>query len=201
MRSNFEILSRAWDALKSKWLLAIGLCVLHLLVNSVVGSVGLGLGTLVVSGALTFGFSRAMVLIYRGHVPRVETYFDGFKHFLPTLFAFVLVGVIVFIGSILLVIPGIIAGLGLSQTYYVLQDNPDMGAEAALQESWRLTWKNGNMWKVFFMGFLTVFVLLGGALAFGVGLFFAFPLVSVMLAGLYEELRLQDGGAGRVEFM
>ena len=134
-------------------------------------------------------------------MPRVETYFDGFKHFLPTLFAFVLVGVIVFIGSILLVIPGIIAGLGLSQTYYVLQDNPDMGAEAALQESWRLTWKNGNMWKVFFMGFLTVFVLLGGALAFGVGLFFAFPLVSVMLAGLYEELRLQDGGAGRVEFM
>lgn len=201
MRSNFEILSRAWDALGPQWLLAIGLCVLHGIATSVLGAVGLGLGSLVLSGALTFGFSRAMVLIYRGHVPRVETYFDGFKHFLPTLFAFVLVGVIVFIGSILLVIPGIIAGLGLSQTFYVLQDNPDMGAEAALQESWRLTWKNGNMWKVFFMGFLSFFVLLGGALAFGVGLFFAFPLVSVMFAGLYEELRLQEGGAGRVEFM
>ena len=103
MRSNFEILSRAWDALGSQWLLAIGLCVLHGAVNLVLGSVGFGLGSLVAGGALTFGFNRAMVLIYRGHVPRVETYFDGFKHFLPTLFVFLLLGVIVFIGSILLV--------------------------------------------------------------------------------------------------
>lgn len=201
MRSNFEILSRAWDALSSKWLLAIGFCVLHGIVNLVVGSVGFGLGSLVVSGALTFGFNRAMVLIYRGHVPRVETYFDGFKHFLPTLFAFLLVGVIVFIGSILLVIPGIIAGIGLSQTFYILQDNPEMGAEAALKESWRLTWKNGNMWKVFFMGFLSLFVGIAGLLVLGVGFFFAFPLVSVMTAGLYEELRLNDAESGGVEFV
>ena len=201
MRSNFQILSRAWDALGSQWLLAIGLCVLHGIVNLVLGSVGFGLGSLVAGGALTFGFNRAMVLIYRGHVPRVETYFDGFKQFLPTFFAFLLVGVIVFIGSMLLVIPGIIAGIGLSQTFYILQDNPEMGAEAALQESWRLTWKNGNMWKVFFMGFLSLFVMLGGLLAFGVGLFFAIPLISVMMAGLYEELRLNDNASGRVEFV
>ena len=131
----------------------------------------------------------------------METYFDGFKHFLPTFFVFLLVGVIVFIGSILLVIPGIIAGIGLSQTFYILQDNPEMGSEAALQESWRLTWKNGNMWKVFFMGVLSFFVMLGGLLAFGVGLFFAIPLISVMMAGLYEELRLNDTASGRVEFV
>ena len=70
-----------------------------------------------------------------------------------------------------------------------------------MQESWRLTWKNGNMWKVFFMGFLSFFVMLGGVLAFGVGLFFAIPLISVMMAGLYEELRLNDTASGRVEFV
>ena len=201
MRSNFELMSLAWEALRPQWLLAIGICVLHGIIGSVVGSVGFGLGTLALSGALSFGFNRTMVLIYRGHVPRVETYFDGFKHFLPTLFAFLLVSVIAFVGFILLVIPGIIAIVGLSQTFYILQDDPGMGAEAALQESWRLTWKNGHMWKVFGMSVLSLLIVLGGVLAFGVGLLVAVPLVSVMASGLYEELRLDGEVVGGHEFV
>ena len=201
MRSNLDLLSRAWDALGNQWLLAMAICVLNGILTSVLSSVGFGLGSLLLGGALAFGMSRVMVLIYRGHVPSVDTYFDGFRHFLPTLIASLLLAVLVLMGTVLLVIPGIVAAIGLSQTFYVLQDHPEMGAEAALKESWRLTWTNGNMWKVLFMGFLSFFVLLGGALAFGVGLFIAYPLVSVMLAGLYEELRLNDSGAGRVEFV
>ena len=205
MRSNLDILSRSWDALSSKWLLAIGLVVLHGILNSVIGSVGFGLGTLALSGALSFGLSRTMVLIYRGHTPQFETYFDGFKHFLPTLVAFLLVSVIVLVGFVLLIIPGIIAAIGLSQTFYVLQDRPELGAEGAIRESWRLTWTNGNMLKVFFMSILSALVALGGLLVLGVGLLFAIPLVSVMAGGLYEELRVADGQAphesGRVEFV
>ena len=193
MRSNLEILSRSWDALSSKWLLAIGIVLLHTIVNGVVGSVGFGLGTLALGGALSFGISRTMVLIYRGHTPQVETYFDGFKHYLPTLISFLLVSVIVLVGIVLLVIPGIVAAIGLSQAFYVLQDQPELGAEGAIRESWRLTWTNGNMLKVFLMGFVIFFVTLGGLLALGVGLLFAIPLVSVMAGGLYEELRLADG--------
>ena len=193
MRSNLEILSRSWDALDSKWLLAIGIVLLHTIVNGVVGSVGFGLGTLALGGAFSFGMSRTMVLLYRGHTPQIETYFDGFKHYLPTLIAFLLVSVIVLVGCVLLIIPGIIAAIGLSQTFYVLQDRPELGAEGALRESWRLTWTNGRMWKVFFMNILIFFVTLGGLLALGVGLLFALPLVSVMAGGLYEELRLADG--------
>ena len=205
MRSNLDILSRSWDALSSTWLLAIGLVLLHGILNSVIGSVGFGLGTLALSGALSFGLSRTMVLIYRGHTPQFETYFDGFKHFLPTLVAFLLVSVIVLVGFVLLIIPGIIAAIGLSQTFYVLQDRPELGAEGAIRESWRLTWTNGNMLKVFFMSILSALVALGGLLVLGVGLLFAIPLVSVMAGGLYEELRVADGQAphesGRVEFV
>ena len=193
MRSNLEILSRSWDALSSKWLLAIGIVLLHTIVNGVVGSIGFGLGTLALGGALSFGMSRTMVLIYRGHTPQVETYFDGFKHYLPTLISFLLVSVIVLVGIVLLIIPGVVAAIGLSQTFYVLQDQPELGAEGAIRESWRLTWTNGNMLKVFLMGFVIFFVTLGGLLALGVGLLFAVPLVSVMAGGLYEELRLADG--------
>lgn len=192
MRSNLNILSYSWDTLRSKWLLAIGLNLLHVAVSSVIGMIGMGIGNVALGGALAFGFNRTMVQIYRGQTPAIETYFDGFRIYLPTLIAFLLTAAIVLAGFVLLVIPGVIAAIGLSQVFYVLQDQPELGAEAAVRESWRLTWTNGNMWKVFGMMLLSVLVGLGGLLAFGVGLFFAIPLISVMTAGLYEELRLSD---------
>ena len=68
-----------------------------------------------------------------------------------------------------------------------------MGAVEALKESWRLVWSQGHFWKVVGMAFLSVFVILLGALALGVGLFFAVPLVAVAGAGLYEELKGDHG--------
>lgn len=201
MRSNIDILSRSWDALGSKWILAIGLSLLHVLVSGAIGTFGFGLGTLLVGGALSFGFNRTMVQIYRGETPALETYFDGFRHFLPTLVAYLILGVATMIGFVLLIIPGIIVALGLSQVYFVMQDRPELGVEGSLKESWRLTWTNGNMLKVLGMGFLALFVVIGGALALGVGLFIAIPLVSVMSAGLYEEIRLNDSEQGRVDFV
>lgn len=201
MRSNVEILSQSWDALSSKWLLAIGLVVLHFAISSMVGSVGMGIGSLALSGALAFGFNRTMVQIYRGQTPAIETYFDGFRTYLPTLVAFLLVGAIVCVGFALLIIPGIVAALGLSQVFYILQDQPELGVEGAVWESWRLTWTNGNMWKVFGMVLLCALVALGGLLALGVGLFVAVPLVFVMQAGLYEELRQNDAQGGPATFV
>ena len=199
MRSNLNILSYSWDTLRSKWLLAIGFNLLHVAVSIVIGMVGMGLGNVALGGALAFGFNRAMVQIYRGQTPAIDTYFDGFRTYLPTLIVFLLTAATVVAGFVLLVIPGVIAAIGLSQVFYVLQDQPELGAEAAVRESWRLTWTNGNMWKVFGMMLLSMLVGLGGLLAFGVGLFFAIPLISVMTAGLYEELRLSDSQSGPVE--
>ena len=126
-----------------------------------------------------------MVLIYRAR-PQVETYFDGFKHYLPTLVAFLLVSVIVLVGSVLLIIPGIIAAIGLSQTFYILKTNLNWEPRVP-SRSWRMTWTNGHMWKVFFMHFLIFFVTLGGLLALGVGLLHTAPLGSVM-AGLVRRV-------------
>ena len=148
MRANIDILSRAWQQLQSPWLVAIALTLLHSLISFVVGSVGMGLGSLVLSGALTFGFNRTMVQIYRGQTPKVETYFDGFQHFLQTLILFLLITTICMVGFVLLFIPGLIAVVGLSQAFYVLQDRPELGAIEALKESWRLVWSQGHFWKV-----------------------------------------------------
>ena len=43
MRANIDILSRAWQQLQPRWLVAIALTLLHSLISFVVGSVGLSL--------------------------------------------------------------------------------------------------------------------------------------------------------------
>ena len=201
MRANIDILSRAWQQLQPRWLVAIALTLLHTLITSVVGSVGLGFGSLVLTGALTFGFNRTMVQIYRGQTPQFETYFDGFQHFLQTLILFLLITTICMAGFVLLFIPGLIVAVGLSQSFYVLQDRPELGAVEALKESWRLVWSQGHFWKVVGLGLLSLFVVFLGALAFGVGLFFAIPVVSVAGAGLYDELRGPSFDAEEVHFV
>jgi uncharacterized membrane protein len=83
----------------------------------------------------------------------------------------------------------------------VLQDRPELGAIEALKESWRLVWSQGHFWKVVGLGLLSLFVILLGALAFGVGLLFAIPLVSVAGAGLYDELKGPSFDTDGVDFV
>ena len=200
MRANIDILSRAWQQLQPRWLVAIALTLLHYFIAYVVES-AVGLGSLALSGALTFGFNRTMVQIYRGHTPKFETYFDGFQHFMQTLILFLLITTICMVGFVLFVIPGLIAGVGLSQSFYVLQERPELGAIEALKESWRLVWSQGHFWKVVGLSLLSLFVILLGVLAFGVGLFFAIPVVSVANAGLYDELKGPSFDAEGVHFV
>jgi uncharacterized membrane protein len=201
MTSNARIQSISWHALKANGLVTFALVVLHGVLSAILGNFGFGLGSLLLSGALSYGFSRTMVQVYRGQTPAINTYFDGFQRFVDTLICTLLVGAIVVVGMVFLFIPGIIAALGLSQVFFVLQDRDDLDAIGAVKESWRLVWTNGNMLKVLGMAFRTLFVLLLGALAFGVGLFVAIPLISVMGAGLYEEIKRADRlGGGDVHF-
>jgi uncharacterized membrane protein len=200
MTSNADILSISWQAFKANGLITFGLVVLHGVLTSILGNVAFGLGSLLLSGALSYGFSRTMVQVYRGQTPALNTYFDGFQRYVDTLVATLLIGVIVVVGLVFLIIPGIIAAIGLSQVFYVLQDRDDLDAIGAIKESWRLVWTNGHMWKVFFMGFLMLFVLILGLLALGVGLLVAIPLISVMGAGLYEEIKRADATGGPVHF-
>ena len=192
MRSNLELMSRAWDAYRAQWLSAIGFSTLHGVASSVAGGLGAGVGTFVCSGPLAFGFCRAMVLIHRGHQPGLETYFDGFKRFVPSMVAFLLSparrggGIHAPGGS------RRAAGLGLVPNLLHSQDHPEMGAEEAARKL-AADLGPGQHGKVIGIGLLMVGVLLLGLLALGVRVIIAAPLASLMAAGLYEELRLSDG--------
>jgi hypothetical protein len=101
-----------------------------------------------------------------------------------------MVGIVVVIGFVLLIVPGVIAMLGLYLTqFYVVEAN--MGPIEAMKASWEST--KGQKGDIFVLILLSFFVILGGILAFCVGIFVAIPVIWVAMAIAY--LRISGRGA------
>lgn len=110
-----------------------------------------------------------------------------FKEIRPELFLkffimTVLVTIIIVLGTILLIIPGIIAAIGLQFAGYFLVDTG-----SSISESMKMSWHNtkGFRLKLFWLVILVGLVNILGALMLGVGLFITIPLTSLVLSHVY----------------
>jgi hypothetical protein len=107
------------------------------------------------------------------------------QQFWKYLGATILVGLITITGFILLIIPGVIAVLGLMFTKYLVIDRK-LGPVQALKASWRIT--KGH--KLHLLGFIIVSGLLNlaGAIALLIGLLVTVPLTMLAAAHVYRAL-------------
>ena len=101
-------------------------------------------------------------------------------------------GFIVFVGFILLIIPGIIWAVRLQFATYLIVDK-NLGPIEALKTSWKLT--HGNTWNLFFFGLLLGLINILGVLCLVVGLFITVPLGMVATTFVYRKLLLQSEAA------
>ncbi|WP_318662837.1 DUF975 family protein [Treponema sp.] len=95
------------------------------------------IGGILVAGALMCGFSSFNLKIARGEDVSCTETFSGFNKFGTSLGAFILGGLAVLFGSILIV-PGFILFFSYSMVWYIIQDHPEMSAVEALRESRKL---------------------------------------------------------------
>jgi uncharacterized membrane protein len=93
--------------------------------------------------------------------------------------------IIVAIGLILLVIPGIIASVGLAFVPFAVVDR-GAGPIAALKESWRIT--NGHKWNLFLLSLALLGINILGMLALVVGLLVTIPISWLAITHAYRTL-------------
>lgn len=97
----------------------------------------------------------------------------------------ILTGIIVVIGLILLIVPGIIAALALIfATYLVIDKN--LGPIEAIKESVRIT--KGHRWQLFLLALALIGINILGALALMVGLLVTVPVSLLAVAHAYRKL-------------
>lgn len=120
----------------------------------------------------------------------VSDVWSSWNLFLNFFVGYILYGLIVLAGIILLIIPGIIWGIKYSFVGYLIIDR-NVGPVEALKRSGEIT--KGYKWDLFLLGLLFFGVVLLGVLACVVGLFAAIP--TVMVAHAYVYRRLEYGAA------
>lgn len=100
-----------------------------------------------VEGALTCGLAMFVLAFFRTRKIDYSLTFEGFSMYGKAFCLFLLYTVKVFLWSLLLVIPGIIAAFRYSQCFYLRVDHPEWTASQCINESKRLM--NGNKGKFF----------------------------------------------------
>lgn len=153
------------------------------------GSIGRygSLLSLIIAGPLALGAAKFSLALSRGENPTVELLFRGFYQFSTALLAYLLMIVIVALWCVLLIVPGIIAALSYSLTFYILSDEPALTAGEALTKSKKLM--NGYKMKLFYLCLRFLLLALLCILTLGIGFFWLIPYIHITMAMFYNDIR------------
>ena len=134
-----------------------------------------------------FGYAKYCLNFVRGKKEDWKEPFKfGMKYFVPILLIDLLMSLNIIIGSVLLIIPGIMAALGLSFVQEVFADNQKLGVKETLKKSWDIT--NGYKMDLFVLGLSFLGWSILGALTCGILYIWVFPYMTVTYLLAYEEL-------------
>ena len=147
-----------------------------------------GLGQLVfnvINVVLGGGLGLGLLKIIRGEEAPIGVLFSGIGKVVPLVVATVISAVLVTIGLILLVIPGIVAGLGLSQALFLVMDR-DLDGVAAVKASWAMM--KGYKLSLLILELVILVMVLVSLIPLGLGLFVSIPVAALASAAFYNRL-------------
>ena len=138
---------------------------------------------------LNAGYMGYCLKVSRSEQTRFMDIFRSFDHFGKALGIVILMFIYVFLWSLLLVIPGIIAAFRYSQAFFIMYDHPEYSAARCLQESSQMM--RGWKWKLFilelsFIGWRILNGLIAAFLGIGFLDIFIRPFVGITEANFYN---------------
>ncbi|MDB5271895.1 MAG: hypothetical protein JWO58_262 [Chitinophagaceae bacterium] len=185
--SSQTLKSRALETLAGNWskpMLAI-LVVMLVSCISVIPGIGFII-SLVISGPLTLGMTIFLLEFSKNRDADISLVFSGFNRFTVAFLAYLLMLVFIVLWTLALIVPGIIAAISYSQTFYLLARNPDMTGIEAIDKSKQLM--NGHKARYFWLCFSFIGWFLLSLLTLGIGLLWAIPYYQITLTKFHEDL-------------
>lgn len=180
-----SLFTLAQNSLQGRWVPAI-LTALIIGIVSAVSSI-IPFGSLIIYGALYLGAGIWALKFVRNENFDYEDVFAGFNNFGNALAMGLLQFLIIMGFTLLLIIPGIIAALSLSQSFFIMADNPGITPSDALRKSHEMM--KGNRSELF--GIYLVFFLLAilSIITLGIGFIFLIPYMRILLTHFYLRLK------------
>lgn len=182
-----ELLGFGWAKTKEYMWFLISLTFLYFVVTFVVADIPVIRDIL--SMLMGIALTAVTLVIINGHIPHYSQLLKPFKTYKVTLhyvLGSILYGLIVFIGLIFLILPGIYLLVRLQFFAYLLVEHENMGVLESLKKSMKMT--KGKFWSLFGFGLVFIGINLLGLIALGVGLFITIPVTCIAYAMMYRKL-------------
>ncbi len=188
-KENTTLMAQAREQLSGNWGLAIGTFIVYQIILSVgqfIPFVGL-IALLVIAGPMYLGIILFSLAIARKEEARLEMIFVGFQNFGNAVGAYLLMVLFVFLWTLLFIIPGIIAAIAYSQTFFILADDPTISPMDALKKSKEMM--DGYKFKYFCLQLRFFGLALLCILTLGIGFLWLAPYMYVTYANFYEDIK------------
>jgi uncharacterized membrane protein len=186
---NRVLMQQAWAELSGKWGAAALATLIYLAITAglqVIKIVG-PIATLIIGGPMALGYITYMLSVSRKKETDIGQIFDGFKNFGTALAAYLLMALFVFLWMLLLIVPGIIAALAYSQTFFIIADDKDISPMDAIRKSTQMMY--GYKWKLFCLGLRFIGWVLLSMLTLGILLLWVYPYMYVSFAKFYDDIK------------
>jgi uncharacterized membrane protein len=206
MDTNQGYKNRALASLSGKWDKAIIATIIYLIItigvsqvitipfsSSIAGSGSASFLWTVLCFPLLWGYTVFFLNIIREKKIDWDSIFDGYKNgeWKRIGGTYLLYYIYVILWMLLLIIPGIIKALSYSMTPFILQDDPTISGNAAIEKSMRMM--DGHKMDLFwlFLSFIGWIIL--SIMTFGIGFILLEPYINTSVAHFYEDLKEQQG--------
>jgi len=141
----------------------------------------------VITAPLMVGFFGFFLTIARRSEASLSNLFQGFNIFWKALLTYFLMILFILLWTLLLIIPGIMAGYSYSMTFFILADDPSVSPLDALQRSKEMM--KGRRGKLFFLQLRFIGWFLLALLTCGISSFWVAPYYQTALAHFYDDVR------------
>ncbi len=192
MINRKELKERALSSLNGKWgtpITAMFMMLVISLVSAVAALVPI-LGVIIValvSSTLTMGMTSLFMKVASGEDAKYDEVLSQGKNAIGALLVMFLTGLFTALWTLLLVIPGIIAGFSYTMAPYIFIENPNMGATDILRRSKEMM--RGYKFEYFLLQLSFFGWVILCAFTFGIGYLWLFPFMGVTNANFYYKVK------------
>jgi uncharacterized membrane protein len=189
---NSILRQQALDALRGNWGLAIGGFFIYLIMNGICQNIPFigPIASVILTGPFQLGLIKFTLAISRSNEPRIEQLFEGFNDFNRALIAYLRTALFIFLWTLLLIVPGIIAAYSYSMTFYILADDHSISAKEAMEKSKLMM--DGRKMDLFLLSLSFIGWALLCILTLGIGFLWLIPYINVSVAKFYQDIKGEE---------
>ncbi len=187
-----EIRSEARSTMQGMWGTCVPIWLIYLLITMVPGFVIKSYPvqfviSILIGGPLSYSIARIFLRIYHHEPVDIGQLFEGFSYFTRTFIANALIMVYVVLWSLLLIIPGIIAALGYSMTFFIMAEDSNIAPADAMRKSKAMMMGHKNELCLLGLSFLGWGIL--SILTLGIGLLWLQSYTTTSTVIFYNKIK------------